>query len=174
MAALFDCPGKGGAVLKENRHGAIPTQAAERIAEQVAREQALELVEVTLQKLPQGKTLCVYIDKPGGVTLDDCERFHKAIQPMLETVEYDFLEVSSPGVDRPVKTLRDFEKNQNALVEVKLFAPLDGAKTYTGTLHAMDDVSVTLAWEDGSQKTFLRKAVALIKPVIVFEEDEEE
>ena len=137
MAALFDCPGKGGAVLKENRHGAIPTQAAERIAEQVAREQALELVEVTLQKLPQGKTLCVYIDKPGGVTLDDCERFHKAIQPMLETVDYDFLEVSSPGVDRPVKTLRDFEKNQNALVEVKLFAPLDGAKTYTGTLHAM-------------------------------------
>ena len=96
------------------------------------------------------------------------------IQPMLETVEYDFLEVSSPGVDRPVKTLRDFEKNQNALVEVKLFAPLDGAKTYTGTLHAMDDASVTLAWEDGSQKTFLRKAVALIKPVIVFEEDEEE
>ena len=159
--------------MKDKRQGGTSVQAVEAIASRVAAEQALELVEVTLQKEPQGKTLCIYVDKQGGVTLDDCERFHKAVQPLLETVDYDFLEVSSPGVDRPVKTLRDFEKNRDALVEVKLFAPMNGAKVFQGRLRAMDDASVTLATEDGSEKTFPLKAVAIIKPIIVFEDDEE-
>ena len=93
--------------------------AARAVAEPLALEQGLELVDVTLQKEPQGRTLCLYIDKPGGVSLDDCERFHKAVQPLLETVDYDYLEVSSPGADRPVQTQRDFEKNRGALVEVR-------------------------------------------------------
>ena len=173
MATFFDCHGKGGAHVKPKQAQGGSTHAAEAIAREVAAAQTLELVEVTLQKEPQGFTLCIYIDKPGGVTLDDCERFHKAVQPLLETVEYDFLEVSSPGVDRPIKTLRDFEKNRNALVEVKLFAPMNGAKVFQGRLHAMDDAGVTLATEDGSEKTFPLKVVAIIKPIIVFEDDEE-
>ena len=159
--------------MKENRQGGASVHAVEAIIRQIASEQALELVEVTLQKEQQGKTLCIYIDKPGGVTLDDCERFHKAAQPMLDAIDYDFLEVSSPGVDRPIKTQRDFEKNRDALVEIKLFAPIDGAKTYEGNLHAMDDAAVTLTFANGTEKTFPRKAVAIIKPVIVFEDEEE-
>ena len=159
--------------MKTLRQGGPSGQTAQQIAASVAAEQALELVEVALQKEPQGRTLCIYIDRQGGVTLDDCERFHKAVQPLLETVEYDFLEVSSPGVDRPVKTMRDFEKNRDTLVELKLFAPLDGAKTFMGYLHAMDETSVTLAFADGTQKGFQRKAVAVIKPVIEFNDDDE-
>ena len=158
--------------MKDKRQGGTSVQAVEAIASRVAAEQALELVEVTLQKEPQGKTLCIYVDKQGGVTLDDCERFHKAVQPLLETVDYDYLEVSSPGADRPVQTQRDFEKNRGAMVEVRLFAPRDGAKTFQGLLRGMDDASVTIGTADGGEMTFPRKTVALVKPVIVFDEEE--
>ncbi|MCE5344572.1 MAG: ribosome maturation factor RimP [Eubacteriales bacterium] len=143
--------------------------AAEAVAARVAQELGMELVQVTLQKEPQGKTLCIFIDTPVGVTLKECERFHRAVQPLLENVEYDFLEVSSPGVDRPIETRRDLEKNRDAHVELKLYAPLDGAKRYEGRLIDMDGESVTLALTDGSRKVFPRKAVALLKPVIDFE-----
>ena len=100
--------------MKGKQPGTPGKQAAEAIAARVAEEQALELIEVTLKKEPQGLTLCLYIDKPEGVTLDDCERYHRAVQPELDAVEYDFLEVSSPGADRPIQTERDFEKNREA------------------------------------------------------------
>ena len=173
MAALFDCLGTGGEPVKGKQRGGASAQAVEPIARGVAEEQGLELVEVTFNREAQGRTLCLYIDKPGGVTLDDCERFHKAVQPLLETVDYDYLEVSSPGVDRPIQTRRDFEKNHGAQVEVRLFAPLDGAKVFQGALSAMDEETVTLTLADGAGKTFPRKAVALVKPVIVFEDEDE-
>lgn len=159
--------------MKEKPTGGGGKQAAEAVAKRVAEEQTLELVEVTLKKEPQGMTLCLYIDKPEGVTLDDCERFHRAVQPLLEGVEYDYLEVSSPGADRPIQTQRDFEKKRGETVEIKLYAPVDGAKRYEGSLKNMDDESVTVSLTDGSEKTFPRKAVALIKPMIVFDFDDE-
>jgi len=143
----------------------------EQRADAVAQEMALELVEVTLQKESRGKCLCVYVDKEGGLSLDDCERYHKRLQPMLEDIDYDIMEVSSPGVDRPIKTMRDFEKNRGNLVEVKLFAPLNGAKLYQGALSAMDETTVSI--EAGEETlTFERKGVALIKPVIELDEDD--
>lgn len=159
--------------MRQGKQGSGGVQAAEAVAARVAAEQALELVELTLTKAQQGKTLCIYIDKPEGVTLDDCERFHKAVQPLLEAVDYDFLEVSSPGVDRPIKTLRDFQKHRGERVEVRLFAPVDGIKQFEGTLDAMDEASVTVTPDTGVARTLPRKAVALLKPVIVFEDDEE-
>lgn len=159
--------------MRQGNPGGGSLHAAQAIAAGVAAQQALELVEVALTKGQQGKTLCLYIDKPEGVTLDDCERYHKAVQPLLETVDYDYLEVSSPGVDRPIKTLRDFEKNRGARVEARLFAPVDGVKAYEGALLAMDEESVTIALDTGENKTLARKAVALLKPVIEFEDDEE-
>jgi len=91
-------------------------------------------------------------------------------------VDYDIMEVSSPGVDRPIKNMRDFEKNRGKLVEVRLFAPLNGAKLYQGALSDMTDKTVTIASE-GEEIVFERKAVALIKPVYDpdiadFEDDE--
>ncbi len=160
--------------MNTRRQGGGSIQKAEEIAARIAVEQAVELVEVTLQKEQQGKTLCIYIDKPGGVSLDDCERFHKAVQPLLEAVDYDYMEVSSPGVDRPIKTQRDFEKNRDALVEVRLFAPLDGTKLYQGNLTFMDENGITITLAQGGEKTFPRKAVALVKPVIVFEDELEQ
>ena len=150
-------------------------QAVERIGKPIAAEMNLEWVEVTLQKENRGKCLCVYLDKEGGITLDDCERFHKRVQPLLEEIDYDFLEVSSPGIDRPVKTRRDFEKNRGALVEVRLYAPVEGGKLHRGFLRAMDEESVTVSPEAGGEPAvFARSAVALIRLVIDMEGMEEE
>ncbi|MDD3410573.1 MAG: ribosome maturation factor RimP [Eubacteriales bacterium] len=146
----------------------------EKTAQQVALQEQLELVEVTLEKESRGLCLTVYLDKEGGLSLDDCEHYHKAIQPLLDDVEYDFLEVSSPGVDRPIKTQRDFEKNEGALVEVRLYAPVNGVKSAQGALTAFDEEKVTIVTEDGLERAFPRKSVALVKPVILFEDDEEE
>ena len=144
----------------------------EQRAQAVADEQGLELVEVVLQKESRGKCLCVYVDKDGGLTLDDCERYHKRLQPMLEDIDYDIMEVSSPGVDRPIKTMRDFEKNRGNLVEVKLFAPLNGAKLYQGLLADMTETTVSIDVPGEETLTFERKAVALVKPVIDLDEED--
>ncbi|NCB04803.1 MAG: ribosome maturation factor RimP [Clostridia bacterium] len=146
-------------------------QTVESIAQRVAEQMALELYEVTLQKESRGKCLCIYLDKEGGLTLDDCELYHKTVQPLLDAVDYDFLEVSSPGIDRPIKTKRDFERNRGALVQLRLFAPLDGVKQFEGTLQDMDEEQVVLASVQG-EKRFPRKSVALIKPIIDFDEDD--
>ena len=150
---------------------ATSVHAVEERAAKVADALSLELVEVVLQKESRGKCLCIYVDKEGGLSLDDCERYHKQLQPLIEDVDYDFLEVSSPGLDRPIKTLRDFEKNRDALVEVKLFAPQMGSKLHQGLLKMMDDDTVTIE-ADGESLTFERKAVAIIKPVIILDDED--
>ena len=86
----------------------------------LAQRMGLELVDVCLDKESAGKYLRLYLDKPQGLSLADCESYHRAIQPQLEQYDYDFLEVSSPGVDRPLKTPRDYERHLGDEVEVKL------------------------------------------------------
>lgn len=152
--------------------GSASVQAVEERVAEVARALSMELVEVVWQRESRGKCLCIYIDKEGGVSLDDCERFHRQVQPLLEDVEYDFLEVSSPGIDRPVKTMRDFERNRGALVEVKLFAALDGSKLYRGLLRDMTEERIVLTGEDGKDMAFARKGVAIVKPVIELDDDD--
>lgn len=153
--------------------GASQLNTVLEIAARTVKTQGFELVEVTLQKEADGMALCIYIDRDGGITLDDCERLHRAVQPQLEEIIYDYLEVSSPGADRPVKTQRDFEKHKGDQVEIRLFAKCDGAKQFTGALDGMDEDTVTITETDGRKKTFPRKAVALIKPVITLLDDEE-
>ncbi len=138
----------------------IITPACKRLAS----EQGLELCDVALEKEPQGSYLRIYLDKAGGLTLDDCERYHHAVQPMLEKYDYDFLEVCSPGIDRPLKTKRDVEKTLGLLVEVRLYKPLNGQKTYQGTLEGMDEQQVSILTNEGAA-VFERKTVALVKLV---------
>ena len=102
-------------------------------ARAVAEQMGYELVDVCMDKEPTGKYLRFYIDKEEGVSLDDCEAFHKAVRTPADSVDYDFMEVSSPGIDRPLKKDRDFERNLGCEIEVKLFKPIDGTKIITGT-----------------------------------------
>ena len=131
----------------------------------LAEELAYELVDVSLDKEPGGKYLRIYIDKPEGISLDDCERYHRAIQPELESYDYDFLEGSSPGVDRPLKKDRDFERALGFEVEVHLFKAVEGQKTFTGVLTDYDktDMVITVG---GTEMRIGRRAASLVKPIV--------
>ena len=148
------------------------TSAVTEKCGKTAERMGFELVEVSLDREPTGKYLRVYIDKPEGITLDDCEQFHRAVLPMVEQVDYDFMEVSSPGIDRPLKTDRDFERNLGAEVEVRLFSPLDGKKAYSGVLAGYDRENLLLE-TDGEEKAIPRKSAALVRPVVDMEGVEE-
>ena len=131
-----------------------------------------ELVDAAIEKEPTGRYLRFYIDKPEGISLDDCEAYHKAVRSIADTVDYDFMEVSSPGIDRPLKKDRDFERNLGSEIEVKLFKPMDGAKLLTGILAGLEDGEILLETAEG-MKRIPRKAAALVKPVVDMEGIEE-
>ena len=130
----------------------------------LASEQGLELCDVAMEHENTGEYLRIYLDKDGGLTLDDCERFHRAALPLAEGVEYDFLEVCSPGIDRPIKTERDVGKALGMMVEVRLYKPIDGVKSAQGILKRMDKETVELQTE-GAALSYPRKGVALVKLV---------
>ena len=138
----------------------------------IADELGLEIVEVEFK---QGRepALTVFIDKDGGVDLNACESFHRAIDPVLDEVDPTFgspytLNVSSPGVDRPLKTKRDFEKCMGKQVEVKLYAPMMGKKFFEAELIGFDGNCVMLKDKKGEMKLELSK-IAKINQAISFE-----
>ena len=137
-------------------------------AMKVAEGMGYELVDVCIDREPTGKYLRFYIDKAEGVSLDDCEAFHKAVRASADAVDYDFMEVSSPGIDRPLKKDRDFERNLGTEIEVKLFRPIDGMKVITGVLAGLEEGNIVL--DTGEGRTLVpRKAAALVKPVVDME-----
>lgn len=144
------------------------TAVIEPKCRRLADGMGFELVDVCLDKEPAGKYLRLYIDKPGGITLDDCEVYHKAIQPQLEDYDYDFLEVSSPGVDRPLKKDRDFERAIGSEVEVKLFRAVDGVKQFTGILADYSREEIAVETESG-RKLIARRGIAMCRPVVDME-----
>ena len=130
--------------------------------EAAAAEMGLEFCDVAMEKEPQGRYLRFYVDKEGGLSLDDCERFHRALQPRAEAIDYDFMEVCSPGLDRPIKTERDIRKAIGQTVSVRLYKAEAGQKQFEGILHAMNADSVELE-ENGSVHVFPRKGVAMVR-----------
>lgn len=138
----------------------------------IAEGMGLEIVEVTYKKCYDGMNLTVVIDKDGGVTIDDCERLHRAIdQPLdeLDPIECAYtLNVSSPGIDRPLTLPRDYKRNLDKDISVRLYKPLDGKKTYEGTLTAYDEETFTIVTAKSKEITFNKKDAAKVEPIIVF------
>ncbi|MDR3050097.1 MAG: ribosome maturation factor RimP [Oscillospiraceae bacterium] len=132
---------------------------------QLAQAMGYELVEAGIEKEGPGRYLRIYLDKPGGLTLDDCEAYHRAIQPQMEHVDYDFLEVCSPGLDRPLKTQQDFERHLGTRVSLKLYKPIDKRKEFEGELLGLQDGEVTLRTPQGVVH-FAHQSVALVRPMI--------
>lgn len=139
-------------------------QAIWAICEKTAQKLEMELCDAAMEKEPTGRYLRIYIDTENGVSLDDCEKFHRAVQPAVEKFDYDFLEVCSPGIDRPLKTKRDVEKSLGMLVEAKMYKPVEGRKTVQGLLEAMDEERVVLTVGE-EQVELPRKAVAQVRLV---------
>ena len=144
------------------------TAKLEAVCNPIAERMGYELVDISLDKEPTGKYLRFYINKEEGVTLDDCEAFHKAVRALADAVDYDFMEVSSPGIDRPLKKDRDFERNLGCEIEVRLFRPVDGTKTLTGVLAGLEEGNIVIDTAEG--RTLIpRKAAALVRPVVDME-----
>lgn len=126
-----------------------------------------ELVDVEFVKEAGTWFLRAYIDKPGGITIDDCEVVSRALSDLLD--EKDFieeayiLEVSSPGLGRPLKKDKDFDRSLGESVEVRLFKAMDKQKEFTGILKAWDKDTVTLEFEDEAGLTIERANIALIR-----------
>ncbi len=132
----------------------------------------MELVEVEYKKLYGTPTLIVYIDKEGGVGLDDCEKIHRLIDEPLDELDptagaaYN-LNVSSPGLDRPLKIERDYIKNIGKSIDISLYEPIGGKKKFTCTLVSYDSDNI-VADIDGEQITLNIKQIAVAKPTITF------
>ena len=151
---------------------AMSVREAEKIAQQIAEEQNVELVDVELVKEPTGHFLRFYIEKPDGISLNELETYHRRIQPLVENVEYDFMEVSSPGADRPLKTERDFARAEGMEVELKTYRPVNGAKQFLGDLVGLKDGVISIITESGETLSFEKKDVAIVRPVIEFSEED--
>ena len=134
-----------------------------------------ELVDIEYKLQYGDMHLTVFIAKDGGVSLDDCETVSNALDGPLDALDptdgkpYS-LDVSSPGLDRPFKTQRDFERNYGEKVEVKLFAPIKGTKVklYVGTLVSRTETELTIETDDGNQTVIENSLVALVRPYIEF------
>lgn len=150
----------------------MPVREAAQIAQKIAEEMQVELIDVELVREPAGHFLRFYIEKPDGVSLNDLEAFHRRILPLVERVDYDFMEVSSPGADRPLKTERDFERAEGMAVELKTYRPVNGGKQFSGILIGLKGDVIEIEASSGETLSFPRKDVAVIRPLIEFDEED--
>lgn len=131
-----------------------------------------EIVDVEYVKEASTWFLRIYIDKPGGITVDDCEKTSRALEIVLD--EKDpiktpyILEVSSPGLDRPLKKETDFKRAQGKLVDIKLYQPIDNKKEYQGELQGFQDNQVTIILNEDETISFSLKDIAIARLAIVF------
>lgn len=112
------------------------------LAEGLCRDEALELVFIEFHREPQGRVLRLYIDKQGGVTLDDCALVSRQLGDVLDATLEDIgpyrLEISSPGANRPLGRPEDYERFKGEKVHIKTRRPIDGRKNYKGLLGGID------------------------------------
>lgn len=122
----------------------------ERLVKDITNGTDLEVVDVEFVKEREWY-LRVFLDKEGGIELEDCQWVSEKLESELDRLdpvkESYYLEVSSPGLDRPLKKDRDFMRHQGDKVEVHTFAPLDGQKTIVGTLLGLEDDTIRMEVE---------------------------
>ena len=136
------------------------------LAQPVVEAEGCEIWDVEYVKEAGAWYLRVYIDKAGGVSIDDCEAVSRALDPVLDEADpiptsYIF-EVSSAGVERELKRPRDFEKFLGSQVEVRHYQPVEGAKAHTGTLRGYADGAVSIEI-NGAEKTYQKAQVAQVR-----------
>ena len=139
----------------------------EAFLQPIVDEYGFELVDVEYVKEGGTWYLRSYIDKPGGITVDDCEVVNRALGDLLD--EHDFiedsyiLEISSPGLGRPLKKERDFERSLGEEVEIRTYRMVNKEKEFRGILKAYDKDTVTIETEEGQEQVFERENIALIR-----------
>jgi len=141
------------------------------IAQPVVEALSFELVDVEFVKEGANWCLRVFIDKPGGISIDDCQAVSEKLSDKLDEADpikqSYMLEVSSPG-ERPLKNERDFERFKGEIVEVKLYMPLNGKKVFEGELIGLVNDKVEIKTDEGALMSFDRKDTALVRRIVRF------
>ena len=162
---------------KEDGTGNMPKkedyeQKTEALMLPIVEEYGFELVDVEYVKEGGTWYLRAYIDKPGGITVDDCETVSRRFSDILDAEDYIadsyVFEVSSPGLGRPLKKEKDFRRSLGEEVEIRTYRAIDRQKEFTGILCAYDKETVTIEKEDGSRQVFERGQIALIRLALDF------
>ena len=138
----------------------------------IINQMGYEVLEVEYAKKQDGMNLSFIIDSPNGILIDDCEKVHKTIDPILDEINVSddkayILNVCSPGIDRPIKNYKDFLRNKDKEVQVSLFAKLNGQKTIEGLLVDYTDEDITLS-QNGELIKIEKSKIGQIVPKITF------
>lgn len=144
----------------------IYEQKTEELLRPIVEEHKFELVDVEYVREAGTWYLRAYIDKEGGITIDDCETVSRVLSDLLD--EQDFieeayiLEVSSPGLGRPLKKDKDFQRSIGEEVEIRTYRAMEKQKEFTGTLKGFDEETIRIE-TNGKEMLFARKDVALVR-----------
>lgn len=145
---------------------------AEAILEPIAKANNVEIYDVEYVKEGKDWYLRAYIDKPDGVTIDDCEKVSRAFSDQLDIEDFIqdayILEVSSPGLGRQLKKDRHLEKSIGQSVEVKLFEALNGQKEWAGVLKSYDKLNIVITGANGCETELARAKIAQIRLALDF------
>ena len=159
--------------MKKSNGGIVG--AVKKIAEPLAEELGYFLWDVEYVKEGADMYLRITIDSEEGITIDDCEKMHRAIDPLLDEADpiedAYHLEVSSPGIERDLKN--DFQINacEGWNVEVRLYAPINGSKSYMGTLKGLDEEGNIVIEDAEGERKFARASVASLKTHYDFDQN---
>ena len=138
------------------------------LVEPLVQSQGLELVDVERVSENQRRILRLIVDKRGGVSLDECSAVSQLADPVIDTLglNHDYFEVSSPGINRPLKTDSDLARYQGQWVTATCYQAQDGKKKFQGRLLAFTPTTVNLELEDGTLRELIRRDVAHIKRMV--------
>ncbi|HHV47112.1 MAG TPA: ribosome maturation factor RimP [Tissierellia bacterium] len=140
--------------------------------EPIIEEMGYDLVDLEYVKENNENYLKFYIGKREGITIDDCQRVSEAVGDKLDELdpiqESYYLEVSSPGLDRPLKTDKDLRRNLGKEVEVNLYKSLEGKKKYVGELVDFTDNSIRIKMDNSEEKEIARDIISNIKLALKF------
>ena len=142
-------------------------QKTEELLLPIVERYGFELVDVEYVKEAGTWYLRAYIDKPGGITVDDCADVSREFSDILDEKDYIddayIFEVSSPGLGRPLKKEKDFKRSIGEEVEVRTYRPINRQKEFIGILKEYDEKTVTIEYEDEETQVFNRSDIALIR-----------
>lgn len=145
----------------------IYEQKTEELLQPIIEEYRFELVDVEYVKEGSEWYLRAYIDKEGGITVDDCELVSRRMSDLLDEEDYIegsyIFEVSSPGLGRPLKKEKDYIRSMGKEIEIRTYRAIEKEKEFYGILKSYDDKTVTIEMEDQKEMTFAKSEIALIR-----------
>ncbi len=138
----------------------------------ILEKRDFDLIDVEYVKEGSTWFLRAYIDKEGGITINDCEDVAREMNPILDDLDYIdgsyTFEVSSPGLGRPLKKEKDYARNLGKDVEIRTYRPIQHEKEFYGRLKAYDDKTVTIVNEENVELAFEKSDIALIRQALDF------